>query len=478
MAENSTGSTVLVVDLDGTLIRTDLLYESIFALLKKNVLWIFLLPVWLCKGKAGFKAEIAARADINVEVLPYNEEIVALVQQAVAGGRQAVLATAANIKYAQQVATFLGLFAHVLASDDRVNMSGRRKLHAIRELLAARPFAYAGDSPKDVEVWQEAAMAYVVNPSPRLRARLQAVKNREFVEAGIAGSAVVRYLKAIRLHQWLKNSLLFVPLLTAHEWSNPVALLNCAAAFLAMGFCASSIYIVNDLLDLESDRCHYAKRTRPFAAGTISMANGLLLHVMLLAAGLIVAWQVSLQFLQIVGVYLAITMAYSLVLKRKLLIDTIALAGLYTLRVIAGAVAIGVEVSFWLLAFSMFMFLSLALVKRYTELADVEADKLRSIKGRAYKALDTGNVFSMGVSCGYISVLVLALFINDPDVASRYTHARVLWLLCVLILYWISRIWMLAGRNEVDDDPIVFALKDTGSRYVLAACIAVVFLAL
>jgi len=465
--QNAGKSPVLCVDLDGTLIRTDLLVETVFALLQRNALYIFLLPLWLLRGKAHLKREIAARVDIDPAGLPYQEEFVAWLRAEKSAGRRLVLTTASHAKFARAVAGHLDLFDDVCATDDGCNLSGARKLERIREIYGDAGFDYAGNSRKDLAIWREAREAILVNPEPGVAGAANRTVRvaRSFVDQP---SGMAPYLKAMRPHQWVKNALVFVPLLMAHELADLQLLLQACLAFLAFNLCASAVYILNDLFDLSSDRRHPTKRFRPLAAGTLPIFRGLLMAPVLLAGAFAPALWLPWEFTGVLGVYFLLTLAYSTRLKRTIFVDVLVLASLFSLRVIAGGAAVSIPVSFWLLAFSMFIFLSLALVKRYVELSMLTASPYDRAEGRSYLAVDLETLAHFGVVSGYMAVLVLALYVDSSDVKLLYTRPEVIWFLCPLVLYLISRIWLLARRNELHEDPIVFAIKDRRSQITVA----------
>lgn len=473
MHKDSSAHTPLCVDLDGTLIKTDLLWESLMVLLKQNPLLILLLPFWLLKGKAHLKHEIARRVTLDASTLPYDQELVDFLTNERRSGRELILATASHVSYAQAVATHLGLFDdRVFGSDSVVNLKGARKVALLVERYGARRFAYAGNSTADFPVWAEASEAIVVNASAGVesRARTLTTVSRVF-------SRPVKWVKsvakALRVHQWAKNVLVFVPVLASHQLTNGRLMLQAGLAFLSFSLCASSVYIVNDCLDLESDRRHPRKRNRPFASGNLSIPFGLALAAACLLGGVLLAFALPQLFLIVLAGYLVLTTAYSFYLKQFVLLDVIVLAQLYTVRVYGGGAATGVEPSHWLLTFSLFLFLSLALVKRFTELRLMSQAEGKELHGRGYWVTDMEHISSIGTASGLLAVLVLALYISSKDVLLLYTHADVLWLVCPVMLYWISRVWMLAYRNRMDDDPVVFAVKDPKS-YAMAAIIAAI----
>lgn len=466
----------LCVDLDGTLIHSDLLLETLLLLIKRNPFYLLLAPFWLIKGKAALKAEIATRIILNPAALPYNEGFLDWLQGQEAAGRSLWLCTASNHRLALLVQEHLQIFQGVLASTDETNLSGQTKANQLVEKFGEKGFDYCGNHRVDLKIWRVSQCAIVVNGSEKLckeagqLARVCAIFPQ-------AGSLFRPLMKALRPHQWSKNILIFVPLAAAHKLGDPALIRLAILAFISFSLCASSVYLLNDMLDLEADRQHPRKCKRPFAAGGLSLLLGFELVPILLLCTVLIASSLPMIFWVVLGGYYALTIAYSFGLKRVVLIDTITLAGLYTMRIIAGAMAIAVPLSFWLLLFSVFLFFSLALVKRYAELVVMQhQDKLKA-DGRAYGVHDLPILYSMGTTSGYLCVLVLALYINSPIVESLYRHPKVIWFLCVLLLYWISRVWLLAHRGEMHDDPLVFALKDKVSLVIGVFAAITVFMA-
>ena len=466
----------LCVDLDGTLIHSDLLLETLILLLKRNPLYGFLLPVWLRNGKAAMKAEIAKRVSLNPAALPYNQHFLDWLRGQQQAGRQLWLCTASNHRLAEAVAGHVQIFTGVLASSDTLNLSGSAKAARLVAQFGEKAFDYCGNARVDLAIWRVNRCAVAVNCQAKL---LEKVKKVSEV-AGIFPKPAGLWrpmLKALRPHQWAKNVLIFVPLAAAHRLGNFESIQQAVMAFLAFGFCASSVYLLNDMLDLEVDREHPRKRRRPFASGTLSLAYGLVLIPALLLITLLLAINLPMMFGVVLAGYYLLTIAYSFGLKRIVLIDTVTLAGLYTVRIIAGATAINVPLSFWLLLFSVFLFFSLALVKRYAELDAMQRHGKLKAAGRGYRIQDLPVLHSMGSASGYLCVLVLALYINSPEIEALYHHPKVIWCLCVLLLYWISRVWLKTHRGEMHDDPVIFALKDKASLLLVALAGLVVALA-
>lgn len=471
------GPIPLCIDLDGTLIRSDLLIESALALLRHNPLYIFYFCFWLWGGgKAKLKQEIAKRSNIDVTALPYDARVLAWVREQ-ALQRPCVLCTASDQLFADKVAKHLGVFSRVFASDGKRNLSGRVKGEVLRDCYGDKGFDYAGNAATDLLVWAHARYAIIVNASTGLAATVERTCHVERVFPR-EGNRWREWVHALRVHQWLKNILLFLPLLTAHRILELDALSHATWAFICFSLCASSVYVLNDLLDLHADRCHPRKKLRPFAAGTLSLQSGLILAPLLTLLAFALASLLSLNFLLALGGYYLLTLAYSLFLKRIVMLDVVVLAGLYTVRILAGAIAIPIPVSFWLLAFSMFLFLSLAILKRYTEIITLKKSGQTQVSGRGYMVSDAPLIQSLGSVSGYLSVLVLALYINSTASEVLYRHVQMLWLLCPLLLYWISRAWLLAYRGNMHDDPVLFAVMDNISRVVLFLSALVIFAAL
>ena len=482
----------LCVDLDGTLVKSDTLVDSTLALARQHPALLLQLPRWLSEGKAALKRHITSSVELDVVDLPYNRELLQFLEQQHAAGRTIYLATAADYRLAQRVADHLGLFTGVLASDGSTNLAGANKLAAFRERFGDN-FCYIGNARPDLPLLCACVEPMVANPTRSLRSGLRSAKitlHRTFSETTTTPKA---WLKAIRLHQWAKNVLLFLPLLLAHVRSAGL-LIGTAVAFLSFGLCASATYIINDLLDIEADRHHPRKRRRPFASGDLSAIHGIGVVALFFVAAAILALAVPsviaaispnlalahpYQFAKWLALYTVTTLAYSLVLKRAILIDVIVLSGLYTVRIIAGSAATGVAVSTWLAGFSIFFFLSLAFVKRFAELESLRARGGISSKGRGYHVDDIEQLRSFGSASAYASVVVFTLYISNLSNASElYSHTTRLWLLVPVLLLWLSRLWLLASRGQLNEDPVVYAITDKRSLALGAVVVAIVLFAL
>lgn len=464
----------LAVDLDGTLIATDLLWESAFVLLKKNPLFIFLLPIWLLSGKANLKQQIASRVSIDAALLPYRQDFLNYLRHEHALGRRLVLATAAAKPLAQVVATELGIFETVYATSGKTNLSSHRKAQLLSEKFGPNGFDYAGNDRADLAVFAAAHEVIVVAPD-HAAARFQKESgSRLFAEKA---TGIKPYLKMLRVHQWLKNLLVFVPAILTHTIFYPEILLASVLAFVAFSAAASAIYILNDIIDLPLDRQHARKRLRPFASGALSIPFGLKVSIFLLLLAAASCLLLPLEFALVIGLYLVATTAYSLALKRMLLIDVICLAALYAMRLLGGTAATEIPQSFWLMAFAMFFFLSLAMVKRYVELQHSTVTEKDRIAGRGYRPEDMNVVGQSGVASGFTAAVVLALYINSAAVQELYTYQWLIWPLVPIVLYIIIRVWILAHRKEMDDDPVVFLANDWRSQVVIAIGAVLLFVA-
>ena len=464
----------ICVDLDGSLTPIDTLHESLVDVCRRFPGTLLRLPFWILKGKAYFKQAVAARTHVDFATLPIRADLLEWLQAERANGRRLVLVTAANRKIADGVASHVGIFDEVLASSESVNLGGEQKRRALAERFGEKGFDYVGNAQADVAVWKSAHRAIVVGGNG-----LAAKAGRVTEVARVFPVSLPRlkvWLKAIRLPQWVKNVLVFLPALLSHEFTNPAVLTASVLAFFAFSTCASSVYLINDLFDLASDRRHPRKSKRPFASGALSARSGLIVAVLLFGVSILIAVKISVWFCVVLASYYIITWAYTVRLKRHAIVDVLTLAGLYDMRIIAGAVATMIRPSFWLLAFAIFIFLSLGIVKRYAELYDARLAGKARAHGRGYSGDDLGLLLSLGTASGYCAVMVMAFYINSPDAQVLYKHIEPLWLICPLMLYWISRMWLLASRGQMDEDPVVFAIRDRISIAAFCLIGLIVFL--
>lgn len=455
----------LCVDLDGTLLAADTLWEGVAIVLFRNPFMIFAMVYWALQGKARLKHEVAARSGRTAADWPYREAVLKRLARERETGRSVILVTGAAESVALGVAEHTGVFSSVLHSSTEINLTSRRKREALIERFGEGGFDYMGNSRDDVPVFDAARKAIVVAPDAAAE-KWRRSHDAEKLDTGKISRLTP--LKSIRVHQWAKNVLIGVPCVLNHQILNVEAVVNSIYAFFAFSFLASAVYVINDLSDLANDRRHPKKRNRPLASGAMSVPMGLTIAACLVIASLSLTLLLPLDFAFVLAFYALTTTAYTFVLKRKLLVDVFALAGLYTVRIVAGAAATGTDLSFWLLSFSIFFFLSLALVKRYVELHDYNGGEGEQVPGRGYVADDYEMVGQAGVASAFTAALVLALYIHSKEMMVMYTVPWALWPLCPLILYMQLRIWMLARRGMLHEDPVVFIMRDWRSLVTMA----------
>lgn len=474
----ATTAEFLCTDLDGSILLVDSFWESLLALVGKHFWYVLLIPFWSLRGKAALKYEIARRTQVNAANLPYRAELISFLRQEKSSGRKIILATGADSTIARSIADYLAFFDHVLASDGAANLTGDKKREAIQSYTSGRAFDYVGDSWKDIPVWMAANHAILVEPSESLSRSVKKIDQRCVVFVRRTEGRAPLW-KSLRPHHWVKNLLVFVPIVMAHDINQLPKLWHALAAFASFSLCASGVYILNDLLDLEADRSHPEKKSRPFASGDVPVLTGLIVAPFLFLAGFVIAAEFcSVRFLQVMVIYAAATTFYSIYGKRVPVVDVLLLTALYLLRILGGGVAAEVPVSPWLLAFSMFFLLSLAFTKRHAELTNQEMNggDQSFVSKREYQAGDRGLVQQFGVTSGYLSVLVLALYVNGREVTALYRHPQWIWLACPMLLFWISRVWFLANRGKLHEDPVVFAAMDPVS-YALGSLLLLLLFA-
>jgi 4-hydroxybenzoate polyprenyltransferase len=466
----------LCVDLDGTLVKSDTLVDSLLVMARQHPRLLLHLPGWLAQGKAAFKRHVSQAVTLDVEHLPYNRPLLEWLRVQHSAGHGIYLATASDRPMADRVAAYLGIFAGVLASDGATNLSGAAKLASFRKKFGDR-FCYIGNARPDAELLAASQSPMVANPHRALESRLKSSGTVPAASFSDRGHALSNWIKALRLHQWAKNTLLFVPLLLAHRWAAG-AFTGAGIAFISFGLCASATYIINDLLDLEADRRHATKRRRPFAAGDLSAISGIAAVVLLLTVSVTLAIFLQPLIFRIAGnyplrlpyaflgwlvLYMVTTLVYSFYFKRKLLLDVFVLSGLYTVRILAGSAATNVAISTWLAGCSVFFFLSLAFVKRFNELESLRESGGAITNGRGYFVSDIEQLRALGTGSAYAGVIIMTLYIRDPDTRLLYGHPYLLWLVIPVMLLWLSQVWMRASRGEMHDDPVVWALTDKRS---------------
>ena len=467
---------VIVVDLDGTILNTDTLHECVFHLLSNSPLELLKIPFYLLKGKAYLKKFLAEKTDLNLDLLPWNKELIEILKDKKNEGAHLVLCTGADMIIANNISSYLGIFDEVFASDGKNNLTGKYKADLLIKKFGKKNFDYAGNSNVDIAVWKFCKSALVVNTTKKLSSNVDKITDISYEQIKNRFTLKI-FLKAMRIHQWPKNLLLVVPMVAAQLTHDLYNWLLVSVGFISFSLLASSIYLLNDLLDLDNDRSHQRKKTRPFASGDISLAYGALLIPILMFISFYLAFMMLNEtFIFWLTIYLILTIAYSFALKPIILIDVITLSLLYTLRVISGGAVISLETSPWLLAFSIFLFVSLAFIKRYSELDNIKSNNDLKIMGRGYYSSDAPIIQSLGISSAFCAILVFALYINSPEIIVLYDFIQIIWLCIPVLIFWLSWMWISANRGQMHDDPIMFAFKDKYSVLSGIAFILIIIL--
>lgn len=466
----------LFVDLDGTLIKSDLLFECLVPIIKNYFYALFLAPFWLLKGKAYLKDKFSDLVSINPEILPYNNNVLEYIRKEKENGSKIILATASNIKLAKSISDYLGIFDDVIASSKEENLKGKNKLNKIKLYIennnTNKEFSYIGDSEADVKIFNETDIPIVVG-NKNVFNKIKSKNDKTTFVDGENDFSLKKFFKMIRTYQWVKNFLIFLPLILAHKFLDVNLLLKALVAFFSFSFLASSVYIINDIMDVESDRIHPSKKNRPIASGAVKISSALKVAFILMPLSFIISIFLGKEFLFVLLTYFITTSCYSFYLKKIMLVDILILSLLYTVRMFAGGVALNIYLSPWLFMFSMFFFFSLACAKRYSELYAVRNNLQDEIKGRGYQAQDLEQIQIFGSSSGYIAILIFALYIQSDISMKLYKTPSFFWALCPIMLYWISRVWLLSHRGQMTQDPIIFALKDKVSYVVLILSIII-----
>ena len=470
-ADRGEQSLPLVLDVDNTLLRTDLLHESAIAFVKSNPLRIFLVLWWFWRGKAVLKRRLAERVQLDFGGLPVNAKLEEYATREHAAGRVVCLATAADEIFAIRLAQRFPFVDFVIASDGRRNLKGQAKAEALSERFPDG-FVYAADSRSDLLIWQKASAIILVDASAGTSRKARALGKPveavfEHPKLDLRG-----WVKALRVHQWAKNVLIFIPLVLGGLFSDLSMWVEAGIAFLALSLMASATYLINDMWDIEDDRRHWSKRNRPLASGRMSLKQAAIVAPVALLVSLGLGVTMGPAVFATLVAYAVLTLGYSFAFKRKPVLDTFVLATLFTLRLVLGIAVVGVAASPWLLVFSMFLFTSLSFAKRLTEVlrfAEKSTDIEGKVSGRGYFVADTPFILSMGVSSGMASILIMVLYLTqDAFMVDFYGNSVWLWAIPPMLFLWLSRIWMIAQRGELMDDPVVFATRDPKSLMICA----------
>lgn len=476
-SESTTCLLPLIVNLDDMLIKCNLLLESSILLIKHSIFNIFIILKWLLTDRVLFKEKISELISIDTEKLPYNRSVIDFLTAEYKNGRKIILISVSPIKYAQKIADYLGLFSSVIITSTKFNPEDINKPEKKLVDCVKNGFEYVCYSNNSSSFLIKRYNDYTVNNSIPPKNDVHQTVNIVYTK-NESNSGILKYFKAIRVYQWSKNFLLFVPLITSHNISKTDMLIRCIFGFLAFNFCASSTYILNDIFDTESDRKHPRKKNRVFARGDISVSNGLVIAMIMTVSGISLSLFLSINFTLLVLSYIILTFFYSLFLKKKAMIDVITLAILYSIRIFGGAQLINVDVSFWLFAFSIFIFLGLALIKRCTELQVISHTSTDApLFGRDYDINDLQTLRSIGITSSFISIVVFALYINSTEVLSLYSYPKFMWAICPALLLWINRLWIKTSRCLMHDDPLIFTFKDIPSQLLILFMIVIVIIA-
>jgi 4-hydroxybenzoate polyprenyltransferase len=466
----------LVVDVDGTLLKTDLLLEAALQMAARRPFQLWRLFLWLAQGKAALKISLGNIGDPGCATVPLREEILELIRAAQRAGRPVYLASASDRRFIEKLAQRVGGISGIFATEGAVNLAGAAKAERLVREFGEGGFDYVADADVDFPVWRASRRVLALTHGSSFEGRLlNAFPHAEII--GRSRPRPVDYVRALRPHQWAKNALIFLPLIAGHffEWTY---ILAATIGFVCFCLAASGAYLINDLLDLPSDRDHPRKCTRPFASGAIPLSHGAVGALLLFVAAISLALVLPHRFAIVLGIYWLGTLAYSTVLKRRMVVDVVTLGGLYTLRVLAGVAAIGSTIySPWLLMFCLFLFVALAIVKRCSELIARRKEGKDPPMGRGYRFEDLNALLAFGAAAGYGAVFVVALYLSSPEVSALYADPNRLWLVCPVLLYWITRIFVIANRGDLHEDPLVFALTDRISWAAGASVLFVLALA-
>jgi 4-hydroxybenzoate polyprenyltransferase/phosphoserine phosphatase len=468
----------LIIDLDGTLILSDTLAENFIEALFTAPRQLLLSSFKMLKGRAALKETVASVMALDPSCLLYREEIVELARSAKAEGRKIYLVTAAHQSIADAVSAYLGIFDGAKGSDGNVNLKGVNKLAWLQDTFSDG-FIYVGDSAADIKIWEAAEVAILVGDGVRFAKKLKSKSNIETLVPRELKS-IKDWISELRIHQWTKNLLLFIPLLLSHLTTDLKSVGITVAAFLMLSLIASGTYVINDLADLKADRAHPTKRNRAIASGRIGAMTGFTVGIGLIVCGLVASLLIGLSFSVLVAVYLSLTLLYSFKLKRVPLLDVTMIGVLFTIRVLMGtSIHPTLSYSPWLTSFSVCFFFSLAMAKRHVEVLRAGSSGVSSIGGRGYKATDWPLTLAYGVATSLGSIIIMLLFIA-LDAGSANTYSKPVWLYLAPagMFLWTQRIWLLSHRMELNDDPIIFAIRDRVSYLIGLLILSGVILAL
>lgn len=465
----------LCVDLDGTLIKTDVMFESIVILLKYNPLNLFLIIFWLIKGRYYLKEKLIEKTKLDPNKIPINEEIIEYLKIERKNGRKILLVTAAMQEIANLYSDYFGLFDEAIGSKDGINLVGKNKASYLVQRFGEGGFDYIGDSKKDLYIWKYSRNSYIVNQTKNLIDKVKKHSNVLKTWNLIPEPKIILFFKQIRAYQWVKNLLIFLPVVLSHSLNLKDYFLS-FLAFVSFSLLSSSIYLINDIYDLDSDRNHPEKKYRPFALGYLNLLFVLKAFIILFLLSFVIALFVSPKFLLSIFIYLIFSLLYTYSFKKIPILDIVILSFLFTIRIYAGSFATNIAISEWLFSFSIFFFLSLSSLKRYIEL--IKMNDNSKLIGRAYNKEDSNLIKIIGVSTGLISILVYVLYINSSKVNSLYSNPEYLYFILLILIYWLLRLWFYSDKKTINYDPISFILKDKVSYILLLFSIILFIFAL
>ena len=477
MNRNTTNNT-LFVDMDGTLFKSDLLFESLIWLLRNDLsTLLFQVPCWLFFGKAKFKQKLASKVTLNIETQPLSEQFTDYIKREVERGRRAVLISASHESVVRKASTHLDVFIDAIGTDGTTNLKGEAKLQHILHLCGSQPFSYAGNSKDDIPIWLAADEVICVNTSPSVIRKIKRETDSKMLVFDSPDNPWKTFMRSLRPHQWLKNSLIFLPLILSHQLLSFKAFLNTSVGFISFCFVASAVYLLNDLIDIENDRNHPEKIKRPFASGNLNLIWGMAVPILLLA-GFAIGHTLGNQFTKTLIIYWLLTVFYSFFLKRFFLLDALILSILYGLRIVIGSAAINVDTTSWLLNFTLSLFLGLAFLKRYVELSNQRRLGNTRFIGRGYHIKDLSLISCLGVISNLISVVIFGFYITAQETAQLYENFEILWVINLIISCLLVRTWRLAYSGRIQEDPVLFVLSDRFSQIASVMCGALIWLAI
>ena len=467
---------MLFVDLDKTLIKSDFLLESFVRYFSQNIFApILCFGVLITKGKVGLKKFLSNKSQISIENLPYDQQVLDAIYQWKENCPQekVILISATDQNIIEQIACHLKCFDAWYGTENE-NLKSEIKLKKIKDLTGDASFSYIGDSFADLVIWERAKKCYLVNPTKSLVKSVTKINDSIEIIVSKKSNLFSEIIKTIRVHQWVKNLLIFIPtILSLQPFVDLLG--DLVSGFFAFSFIASAFYILNDLFDIENDRVHHSKKNRAFASGSLSINQGFFIFILLIAVAILISISLPQAFQLLLLLYAVATFTYSKYLKKLVIFDILTLSALYLLRVITGGALVELTISNWLLTFSVFFFLFLASVKRWVELDKLNAEV---VTGRGYQISDKSFIANLSYFSGLISILVICLYIESQQALTLYNQSKILWLTPIILLYWVLETLFKVERGQIDEDPVKYALKSKTSYMALIGFIIIFLLSI